>query len=80
MENNLQNRLIEVFKKTFELKELEWNANLTAEDIDGWDSITHLDLIVNTEKEFGIEISGFDVMGLQNIGDLLTLVERKLEA
>jgi acyl carrier protein len=79
MESNVQNRLIEIFKKTFELQELDWNVNLTAEDVDGWDSITHLDLIVNTEEEFKIEISGFDVMGLQNTGDLLSLVEGKLE-
>ena len=79
MENNTQNRLIEVLKKTFELNEIVWDPSLTAEEVDGWDSITHLDLIVNTEEEFKIEISGFDVMGLQNIGDLLSLVERKLE-
>ena len=60
------------------MEELEWDGNLIAEDVDGWDSITHLDLIVNTEEEFKIEISGFDVMGLQNTGDLLSLVERKL--
>ena len=58
MENNTQNRLIEVLKKTFELNEIVWDPSLTAEEVDGWDSITHLDLIVNTEEEFKIEISG----------------------
>lgn len=75
----MQERLIKVMKTTFVMDEIKWNPALTAEDVDGWDSITHLDLIVNTEEEFKIEISGFDVMGLQNIGDLLSLVERKIE-
>ncbi len=67
-----------VFKTTFENNNLEITREMTADDINGWDSITHLDLIVAVENRFSIEINGFDVMGLKNVGDLADLVERKL--
>jgi acyl carrier protein len=77
-EMNIQERFMNVIRTVFENDSIEWNPELTAEDVDGWDSITHLDLIVATEEEFEIEISGFDVMGLKNIGDLVQLITKKL--
>lgn len=70
--------LLIVFRSTFSNQTINLSEELTADDIDGWDSITHLDLIVAVEKNFSIEINGFDVMGLKNVGDLINLVERKL--
>lgn len=75
---NIQERFMKVLRTVFENDTIEWSPELTAEEVDGWDSITHLDLIVATEAEFQIEISGFDVMGLNNTGDLVQLIERKL--
>ena len=72
--------LLTVFRSTFNDDGITISGASTADDIDGWDSITHLDLIVAVEKEFSIEINGFDVMGLKNVGDLIDLVERKLGA
>lgn len=71
-------RISEIFIKLFNDENIILNRETTADDIDGWDSITHLDLIVEVENEFNIEINGFDVMGLRNVGDLIDLVERKL--
>jgi acyl carrier protein len=78
-QEEIKNGLNQLFKTVFKQPELEINPEMTASDVEGWDSITHLDLITAVEGEFNIEINGFDVMGLQNVGDLEKLVARKLE-
>lgn len=72
-------QLTQVFRNVFQNNAIEITRSTTAADIDQWDSITHLDLITATEESFSIEITGFDVMGLKNVGDLLDLIARKLE-
>lgn len=74
-----QEQLTLVFRDVFKDNTIQITRNTTAADIDQWDSITHLELITATEEAFKIEISGFDVMGLKNVGDLLDLIKRKLE-
>ncbi|MEO6903349.1 MAG: acyl carrier protein [Bacteroidia bacterium] len=78
MDNNHE-KLVQVFREVFKNDTITISPITTAADIDQWDSITHLDLITATEEAFNIEINGFDVMGLKNVGDLLNLIQRKLE-
>lgn len=70
-------RLNLVFAKVFDDPSLKIENWMTAKDIEGWDSMSHLQLIVSVEKEFNIKISGAEVMRLKNIGDLLELVNEK---
>lgn len=76
----VKNRIEKVFRAVFKNEALEIFGSTTATDVPGWDSITHLELIVAVEKEFGIEITGFDVMNLKNVGDLINLVQRKISS
>ena len=75
-----QEQLTAVFRRVFQNDSININRATTAADINQWDSITHLELITATEEAFNIEITGFDVMALKNVGDLLDLIQRKLEA
>ena len=70
--------LQEVFKEVFKKSDIEINPSMTANDIDRWDSITHMKLIAAVEKKFNVDFSYKEVMALKNIGDLLTLVESKV--
>lgn len=74
----IHEKLTGVFRKVFNDPTVEIKRETTAKDIEGWDSITHLDLITGTEEAFGIEITGFEVMNLKNVGDLLDLLAAKL--
>jgi acyl carrier protein len=68
----------DVFKKVFKNDGIQVNRETTAKDIAGWDSITHLDIITGMEEAFEVEITGFEVMNLNNVGDLLDLLSEKL--
>ena len=55
---------------------------MSAEDVEGWDSIAHINLIVSIEKQFGIKFAMAEIAGLQekgqNVCGLLRLIEKKL--
>ncbi|MEE9139715.1 MAG: acyl carrier protein [Alphaproteobacteria bacterium] len=65
-------------RETFENDVLEVRADMTAEDIEGWDSLSHIRLIVALEREFGIRFTAAEVSGLANVGDLIACISRKL--
>ena len=72
-------RLEQVFRNVFEDDEIEISNETTAEDIDAWDSLTHVQLIVAVEKEFSLKFSTVEVMKLKNVGDFIALIEKKLK-
>jgi acyl carrier protein len=72
-------RLHQIFSKVFD-NNLKIELWMTANDVAGWDSMSHLQLIISVEKEFGIKISGAEVMRLKNVGDLLSLINMKTQS
>jgi len=76
----IDERVNKVFRTVFENPQISVQNTTTAEDIDGWDSITHLTLITSIETEFGISFTGFEIMGMQNVGDMMRLIAQKTGA
>jgi acyl carrier protein len=73
----MQEELTEIFRTVFEDPALEINRATTAADVEGWDSITHLTLITTVEENFGVSFTGFEIMKMQNVGDMIDLIEQK---
>ena len=67
----VQDRLQSIFQDLFDNPDLQITRSTTAADIEDWDSITHIDLIVATEKEFKIKMTTAEVRGLNNVGDFI---------
>jgi len=80
MERDIISELTPVFQDVFGDANLRIHRHTTADDIEGWDSISHIELIVATEQKFGIRFKSFDLEKLQTVGDLADLVEAKLLA
>lgn len=72
--DELLERLNQVFQNVFDDDELVINRQTSAKDIEGWDSLMHVTLIVNVEKAFKIKFSSSEVAALQKVGDLLDLI------
>ena len=72
-------KLTEVFRDIFDDPSLEITETTTADDIDGWDSITHINLITAVEKAFKVRLSTKDVKALTNVGDFISLIVRHLK-
>ncbi len=67
-----------VFRNTFFQPALEINEGMTASDVDGWDSLSHFNLVLAVEKEFGISVTTRDVRSMKNVGDLIRLIDKKV--
>jgi acyl carrier protein len=69
-----------VFRDTLDLDDLVLTPELTARDVEGWDSLNHILLVVAVEQRFGIKFSTGEIDGLENVGQFIDLIERKLPA
>ncbi len=73
-------RLNQVFQQVFDDDELQIGPQTSAKDIEGWDSLMHVTLMVNVERAFGVKFTSSEVAALQNVGDLLTLIDARSRA
>lgn len=71
-------KLQKVFRTVFENNELVIHPSTSAKDISMWDSLIHLELIAAIEAAFKVEFSFNEVMAFNNVGDILSLLEKKL--
>ncbi len=69
-----------LFQEVFDDDELQIEPGTTADDVDGWDSLTHIRMILTVEKGFGIKFSTSEVGQLKNVGDLVRLIQAKTGA
>mgnify|MGYP001292810854 FL=1 len=70
-------RLQDVFRDSFDDPHIKIFDNMTAEDLDDWDSITHISLIICVEKEFGIQLNAAEIGELENVGAMINLLEKR---
>ncbi len=70
--------LTTVFRQRLNSPDLVLSPELTAADVPGWDSLAHINLILAVEKAFSIRIATRDVRGMKNVGDFISLIEKKL--
>jgi acyl carrier protein len=72
--------LSEVFRTVFDQPTLVLHDAMTAADVENWDSLNHIDLIVAIEKKFKIKFTTREVTGLKTVGDLAELTAKKATA
>jgi acyl carrier protein len=76
-----RDELQDVFRRVFDDDEIVLQDSTTADDIDGWDSMMHINLIIAIEKRFGVKFAAAEIAGMkaqgQNIGTLVLQLDRK---
>jgi acyl carrier protein len=70
-------RLNEVFCEVFDNPGLRILETMTARDVDGWDSLAHINLVVAVERAFGIKFTTKEVLTYKNVGEFAAAIERK---
>ena len=71
-------RVNEIFREVFQDTELLVTRQTTAKDVEGWDSLMHVTLLVNVERAFDIRYRDAKMAGLQNVGELVDLIASRL--
>jgi acyl carrier protein len=77
-ERLIYSRLKNIFEEVFDEDPIVITPELSAKDVDGWDSLTHIRLMLTVEKAFKIKFSTSEVGKLRSVGDLVGLIQGKI--
>ena len=70
----------QIIRRTFRQPDAEIDRDTQALDIDGWDSLSHTNLILDLEKHFGVRLPSDRVYDLADVGELVDLIAEAREA
>lgn len=74
-QNEIFERLNNVFQDVFDDEDITVTAETTADDIEDWDSLEHINLIAAVEQEFGIKFTMGQVVSMKNVGEMVSIIE-----
>lgn len=75
-ETEIYAKLNEVFEDVFDEK-IDITAETTAEDVDDWDSLSHITLMVAVEDAFGIKFKMKEVSSMKNVGEMVAIIAER---
>jgi len=67
-----------IFRQVFDDEAISLQRETTSDDIEEWDSLTHMNLVVALELRFKIKFALGELQKLRNVGEMLDLINRKL--
>jgi acyl carrier protein len=70
--------LNEIFRQVFDDDTIVVDLTTTANDIEEWDSLTHINLVVAVEMRFKIKFALGELQSLKNVGDMAALINKKI--
>jgi len=76
--NEVIEKLTPIFREVFSDNSIELRDNMTADDVERWDSLTHMLMISEVESQFGVRFKLKELNKLKSVGDLCGVLEEKL--
>ena len=74
---DIESRLQDIFRRVFDKSDIVIRSDMTAADVDGWDSISNIHMVLAVEKEFNVKFRASEVVRLKNVGDLKAVIKTK---
>ena len=75
--DDIAHRLQDVFREVFDDDDIALSANTTAADVDGWDSVANIRLMVSVEEAFRIRFDVGEFQEYRNVGELIAGIGRR---
>jgi acyl carrier protein len=75
-DQDILNGLTEIFRDVFDDPALVISNETTADDVDEWDSVNHINIVVAAEMRFGVKFKIAEIESLKNVGELVHLIHR----
>jgi acyl carrier protein len=72
------NTITSIMREVLELPALEVTTETSAADVDEWDSMTHIQIIAAIEGKYKVRFALGELQALKNVGDMIGLIEKKL--
>jgi acyl carrier protein len=76
-EEEIYAELGSIFAEVLGMDAIALRPETTAEDVPGWDSLTHLKLLFTIQKRFGIEFETAEIIGMKNVGEMVRIIEER---
>lgn len=70
-------KLNDIFVDVFDLDSIQLSESTSSEDVEEWDSLSHIQLIVAVEKAFGVKFSSREIMTWKNVGEMVDSISEK---
>ena len=74
---DIYEKLKEIFIDVLDLDDVELTDETTANDIEEWDSLNHIPLVVAVEKAFQVNFTSLEIMKWKNVGEMVDSIEQK---
>ena len=78
MNQDQEEKLTDIFRAVLGNDDLVLTNDLTADSVEGWDSMNHITLLLQIESEFNIHFSDDEIVNLVNVGMLKDTITQKL--
>ena len=78
--DEIYSKLTSVFHEVFDNDDIALSDGMSADDVDEWDSLSHIRLVVAVEEMFSLRFDSSDVVALENVGQFVDLIGSKLNA
>lgn len=75
----IYDKLTAVFREVFDNESIQPCDSMTAKDVDSWDSLSNIRMIVALEETLGISFSTSEITDLANVGALVDVIEKKMQ-
>jgi acyl carrier protein len=75
--DEIYRELTEIFREVFDDDSLILRPQSTAADIEGWDSLKQIDILIAVQERFRLKVSSRDLDGLASVGALVEVIQRK---
>jgi len=76
----IKEKLTEIFQEVFDDQSITLHEEMTADDVDAWDSLSHVNLMIAIELAFDIEFKQNEIQSFANVGELMQTIEEKISA
>jgi acyl carrier protein len=70
----------EIIADVLDQPDIQINADTAADDVEGWDSFNHINIVVAVEAHFGVKFHTAEIEEVRNVGELVELIAKKLKA
>jgi acyl carrier protein len=75
----IYDRLTEIIRDLFDDDSIAVTPDLTANEVDGWDSLTHVRLMLTIEKAFKVKFTTSEIGNMETVGDLVKVIKQRIQ-